>query len=200
MSSVHNPAPEVHDDTRINVAALLMDTIGATREVAYAFESFVLDDDLVARNVAGHVRFTRLEHSILASGRFTGVVTLECVRCLTEYDQSFVATFTEEFRQLVDVRTGVVITPEPGESLTGEEDDDEAEFVIEENHELDIGEALRQWILLSLPMRPDCGKNCPGPLLTQTDPESVGDSRFAGLADLLGNDDEEDEPNDAGNA
>jgi uncharacterized protein len=188
MSAAHNLSPRALDDTRINVAALLMDDTGATREFDYQFDSLPLADDLTARDVSGHARLTRLQHSVLVSGHFTGTVALECVRCLNEYDQDFTADFAEEFRQLVDVRTGATIPPEPHEP--GGEEDDDAEFVIDESHELDIAEALRQWIILSLPMQPNCGPNCPGPLLTQTDPESVGDHRFAGLAALLGDDDD----------
>ena len=189
MSAVNNPVPEVLSDTRLNVASLLMENIGATRDVAFAFESFPLDDDLIARDVSGEVRFTRLDNQLLATGRLTGVVTLECVRCLDEYDQEFEAKFTEFFRQSVDVRTGAVIKPEDFEDELEESDDDETGFGIDEGHQLDVGEAIRQWIVLSLPMRPSCGVHCRGPLLTSTDDSAQGDSRFAGLADLL---DEED--------
>jgi uncharacterized protein len=185
MSAANNPVPEVLSDTRLNVASLLMENVGATRDVAFAFESFPLDDDLTARDVSGDVRFTRLQNQLLASGRLTGVVTLECVRCLDEYDQEFEAKFTEFFRQSVDVRTGAAIKPEDFEDDLEEGDDDETGFGIDEAHHLDVGEAIRQWILLSLPMRPSCGANCRGPLLTSTDDGTQGDSRFAGLADLL---------------
>ena len=191
MSAAHNLQPRALDDTRINVSALLMDDTGATRHVDYRFDSLPLADDLTARDVQGSVEFTRLQHSILATGEFTGIVTLECVRCLNDYEQEFTATFAEEFHQLVDVRTGAAIAPRPSETAGTGEDDDDSEFVIDENHELDIAEAVRQWIILSLPMQPNCGPNCPGPLLTQTDPESVGDARLAGLAALLGDDDDE---------
>ena len=189
MSAANNPAPVVLSDTRLNVASLLMENVGATRDVAFAFESFPLDDDLVARNVSGNVRFTRLQNQLLATGRLTGVVTLECVRCLDEYEQEFVAAFTEFFRQSVDVRTGAVIKPEEFEDELEEIDDEETGFGIDEAHQLDVGEAIRQWIVLSLPMRPSCGPNCRGPLLTSTEDNAQVDSRFAGLADLLDDED-----------
>ena len=189
MSAANNSVPDVLNDTRLNIASLLMENIGATRDVAFAFESFPLDDDLIARDVSGDVHFTRLDNQLLATGRLTGVVTLECVRCLDEYDQEFLAKFTEFFRQAVDVRTGAVIKPEEFEENLEEDDDEETGFGIDENHQLDVGEAIRQWIVLSLPMRPSCGANCRGPLLTSTDDSTPGDSRFAGLADLLGDED-----------
>lgn len=189
MSAANNSAPDVLDDTRLNVASLLMETTGATRDVAFAFESFPLDDDLIARNVSGEVRFTRLQNLLLATGRLTGSVTLQCVRCLEEYEQDFVAKFTEFFRQAVDVRSGAVIKPGDYEDVLDEDDGEDSGFGIDENHQLDVGEAIRQWILLSLPMRPSCGKTCKGPLLTTTETQPAGDSRFAGLADLLDDED-----------
>ncbi len=74
-----------------------------------------------------------------------------------------------------------------------EESDDEPGFSIDESHELDLGEALRQWIVLAIPIKPSCGPDCPGPLLTATDDEEEIDNRFASLASLL--DEVEDEPN-----
>lgn len=188
MSAANNPEPDVLDDTRINVASLLMETVGATRDVAFGFDSYPLDGEWVARKVSGEIRFTRLQNLLLATGRLTGVVTLECVRCLDEYEQDFVAKFTEFFRQAVDIRTGATIKPEDYEDVLDEDELDDSVFGIDENHHLDVGEAIRQWILLSLPMRPSCGKACRGLLLTTTEDKNAGDSRFAGLADLLDDD------------
>jgi uncharacterized protein len=189
MSAANNPAFAVVNDTRLNVASLLMEPVGATRDVAFAFTTFKLDEDLKARDVTGSIRFTRLQNQLLASGQLEGTVALECVRCLDEYDQEFVAKFTEVFRQSVDVRTGATIPDEEFEDTLEEDDEEETGFNIDENHHLDVGEAVRQWILLSLPMRPNCGANCRGPLLTSTESEDAVDSRFAGLADLLGDED-----------
>jgi uncharacterized protein len=35
-------------------------------------------------------------------------------------------------------------------------------LIIDDNHLLDLGEAIRQQILVSLPMYPVCGDDCPG--------------------------------------
>jgi uncharacterized protein len=189
MSAANNQALAVVNDTRLNVASLLMEPVGATRDVVFAFTTFKLDEELKARDVTGTIRFTRLQNQLLASGQLQGTVALECVRCLDEYDQEFVAKFTEVFRQSVDVRTGATIPEQEFADILEEDDEEETGFNIDENHHLDVGEAVRQWILLSLPMRPNCGKNCRGPLLTSTDTEAAVDSRFAGLAELLGDED-----------
>jgi uncharacterized protein len=188
--SATNPDPDVVNDTRLNVAQLLMDPVGATRDIAFGLSTLRLDDDLVARDVSGTVRLTRLQHQLLADGRLSGVVPQECVRCLTEYDQPFDSHFSEVFRQTVDVRTGATIPDEERTDDVDTEDDEDTGFAIDESHVLDIGEAFRQWILLSLPMRPSCGPDCPGPSMTSTDRATDGDSRLAGLAALLGDDED----------
>jgi uncharacterized protein len=108
-----------------------------------------------------------------------------CARCLREYDQPFEVDFDEEYRQTVDVRTGV--------DLGGEPADDELVSRIDENHELDLREPLRQEILVALPMRPDCGPDCPGPDVLEVGGDDSAsdeavDERLAALASLLAED------------
>lgn len=176
---------DLHNDTAINVAGLLKAPFGDTRTYRLRLDRFPLGDDLVAADVAGEVRLTRLRDAVMARVAVAGTAALECARCLRTYDQPFAAAFDEEYRQSVDVRTGAGLVP------LGDEDDDTSR--IDENHELDLGEVLRQEVLVALPMRPDCGEACPGPeALTPAAPAAAGDDdRFALLAALL---DDEDEP------
>ena len=180
---------EIRNDTAVNVAGLLKGATGAVRTYRLVLDRFPLDDELVADDVVGDVRLTRLRDGIIAKVAVEGTVELECARCLREYDERFATTFDEEFRQMVDVRTGIDLLP------NGDEDDHTA--WIDENHELDLGEVLRQEILVALPMRPDCGERCPGPGVlivgAAEDAPANGavDDRLAALALLLG--DEMDE-------
>lgn len=173
----------LRDETQLNVASLLKEEVGARRDVHIELASFPLDEDLVARNATGEIRLTRITSGILAQGQVSGDVELECARCLREYDQPFRTEFAEEFHQTVDVRNGAGVGPQVA---AGE--DDEIAFEINDTHEMDMMELLRQWILLELPMRPDCGSECPGPPAMATDPEAEVDSRFAALEQLLGED------------
>lgn len=167
---------DLHNETAVNVAALLKEPVGSTRSYALTLDRFALDADLFAEGVAGKVKLTRLSDEIIVNIRTHGSVTLECQRCLRRYPQAFRTDFDEEFREAYDVRTGVGVA-------SGREDDER--FSIDENHELDFAEPLRQEILVSLPMRPACGDDCPGPdVLEVGEAESV-DIRFAALADLL---------------
>jgi uncharacterized protein len=173
---------ELRNDTAVNVAGLLKSQIGATRDYRLLLDRFEVDDDTVAQEIEGDVRLTRLRDAVLASVKAAGVTPLTCVRCLREYDQPFTVAFDEEYRQVVDVRTGLGLGPEPA-------DDEEASF-IDENHELDLREPLRQEILIALPMRPDCGPDCPGPDRFEAGDEGESDAevddRLAALASLLG--------------
>ena len=139
-----------------------------------------IDGDTVARDINGNVRLTRLRESIIAIVQAVGFAPLTCARCLREYDQPFTVDFDEAYEQTVDVRTGV--------DLGLDFPEDEQTSRIDESHELDLREPLRQEILVALPMRPDCGPDCLGPDVTEVGEDEAVDDRFAALANLLGDD------------
>jgi uncharacterized protein len=173
------------NETAINVVALLKADVGARRCYRLRLDAFPLDDELVAREVSGEVKLTKLRDRILVDGDVAAEVELECVRCLAHYGQPVGVEFAEEYWQTVDVRTGHAVEPI---DLLVEERDDEERFTIDDHHELDLREALRQHLVLALPMRPDCGELCPGPEGLAPEPEETPertDSPFAALAQLL---------------
>ena len=181
---------QLSNDTAINVVGLLQAEIGARRCYRVRLDAFPIGGELVAREVVGEARLTRLRDRILVDAEFAAEVELECVRCLSHYGQPVETEFSEEYWQSVDIRTGVAVHPA---DLTGEERNDDERFEIDERHELDLREALRQHLVLALPMRPDCGEQCQGPegLLPETDePVERTDNPFAALATLLDEDDE----------
>jgi len=176
---------ELRNDSAVNVVGLLKSQTGDTRSYRLKLDTFEVDGETIARDIVGDVRLTRLRDAIIASVSANGVVQLTCVRCLREYDQPFEVEFDEEYRQTVDVRTGVGLDDEPV--------DDELFSRIDENHELDLREPLRQEILVVLPMRPDCGTECPGPDVLEVGGEDGAadagvDERLAALARLLADD------------
>lgn len=186
MATDNQGTIELVNETSLNVATLLTENTGSTRRIDLTLAAFPLDDDLSAREVHGQLKLTRLQSGIMATGTLTGHVELECVRCLNLYDQPFKTRLTEQFRQTVDVHSGVNYTPPRGEPANDTEDkDDEPGFEINDAHEINLTELLRQNILLALPMRPDCGDICPGPPPVDNGPESDVDARFAALQHLL---------------
>lgn len=166
---------ELRNETAVNVATLLQDEIGSRRTYALRLDSFALDRDLSADDVSGTFKLVRLRDEILAKVDVAGTVSLQCQRCLGEYRQPVATSFDEEFRQSVDVKNGAGLP----------EDVEDERFTIDENHELDIAEPLRQEILVALPMRPTCGPDCPGPEKLEFGNEDDHDDRFAELAKLL---------------
>ncbi len=139
-----------------NVAQLMQDTEGSTREYDVEADELVLiaEDNQVARNIEGHVRFTKIRNEILAQGSFEADVNMSCVRCLEEFSDLVEIELQEEYEPSIEVATGLPVTLEDLE--------DEEKLKINPNHMLNLGEALRQQFLVSLPMQPICRLDCPG--------------------------------------
>lgn len=182
MATERGHVLDLRNETGINVAGLLQAQTGSTRSYGLSLDRFVLDADLAAEAVRGTVKLVRLQTGVMARVDAEGIVALECARCLNSYDQAFAMEFAEEYRQVVDVKTGVGLLPKP------EEEVDEETSTIDENHELDLAEVLRQEILVALPMRPYCGAECPGPDVIESGDAGREDDRFATLARLLAED------------
>jgi uncharacterized protein len=170
-----------------NVAQLLKAPVGTMLRVDLDPEDhLVIDDERVrlAGEIVGNVKLHRTNQGILAAGEATMPIQLQCDRCLQTYVTTITISLREHFYPTVDINTGVML---PGS-------DDEMDFPIDHNHQLDLREAIRQNVLLALPMqslcRPDCLGLCPqcghnlneGPCGCQ--PE-VADDRFAMLRALL---------------
>jgi len=169
----------LYNETAVNVATLLQEPIGARRTFTLHLDRLELDADLVAIDVNGEMQLTLLSDEVLTNVDATATVELTCLRCLEQYVQPTRTRFQEEFRVAYDVHSGAAVR-----SPTVDDDDDER-FTINDAHELDIREALRQELIVSLPMRPSCGAQCPGPPVIATDSEDDGDNRFSALGALL---------------
>jgi uncharacterized protein len=163
------------NDTIVNVAQLLKETVGSTRIVEAHLDQMPLDETLRAEDLEATIRLTRVEAGILAEGRLTAGVQLECVRCLEFFRTTIAGDFEADFRPSVDVRTGIPLHVPEHQDL----------FVIDNNHELNLDELFRQVAIVSLPMQPICRDDCPG--IEQVDDEETGgaDERLAVLHELL---------------
>ena len=167
---------DLHNETLVNVAALVGEPIGSFRQYPLKIDVLDLGDGLQAIDIEGDLVLTRLSNEILATMRGTFLAALECQRCLDRFEHPDSFELTESFLISEDWRNA-----EPDES---DEVDDEPVFV-SPAHEIDIGETIRQEILVSLPMRPVCGPNCEGLLSEVEAEEDEIDSRFAALSQLL---------------
>lgn len=136
----------------INVAQLLKWPVGTTRIHPIDPGQIQLDDQHLLRVTGGRVRLDRIPSGILVRGDVEGTVELECSRCLEPFDETRRVHFEEEFAPSVDIHTGAML-PRP---------DDELIFSIDQNHILDLSEAIRQNVLVSLPINPLCKPDCAG--------------------------------------
>jgi uncharacterized protein len=138
----------------VNVSQLLLGGPGLVREFDFAEPFPDPAGELHLRGpIRGHARLTRTSEGILVHSEYAVPVTLECARCLEESRVTVSGQLDEEFLPSTDIRTGL-----PAE-LPGVVDD---QPLIDEHHEIDLDEVLRQNILTGLPLRPLCSAACPG--------------------------------------
>lgn len=172
---------QIRNDTILNVAQLLKEHVGSKRTYELTLDSLPLDESVVATDITARLKLTRIVDGILVTGSLSGHARLVCVRCLEEFDTEYSGEIEAEFRPTIDVSTGVPVEIE--------QDDDDS-FEIDEGHHLDLGEMLRQVSILTLPIRPVCGENCPGFVSEfrggdEPPSEEAGDERLAVLEQLL---------------
>jgi len=171
----------------INVAQLLKAAVGTTRELDVDEDIATLDERVqLARPVLGKVRLTRTNRGILVSARLRTAAKLECSRCLEVYVEDLPIRFDEEYIPIVDVVSGLP-THIPHESYA---------YLIDDKHEIDLRPAIREYGVLTLPMKPLCSSECAGLCpqcgvnlnrQTCTCVVEARDARFAPLEALLSN-------------
>jgi uncharacterized protein len=135
-----------------NVAALLKSQTGTTRDVVIDEPAPRFGDDFVVRTpVQGSARLHRTQDGLLVQCRAATSVELECSRCLEPFEYPVDVQFAEEFLPTLNVLTGAPL----------EATDDDA-LRIDEHHVLDLTEAVRQYLLTNIPLKPVCRPDCPG--------------------------------------
>ncbi len=136
-----------------NVAQLMKSPVGTSLTSDINEEKVQLDEDLkIIGPVTGHVRMRRVNQGLLVDGWVDLRLDFTCTRCLKQFEQPMHITFEERFYPTVDVVTGTPLPP-------AEEDD---VFSIDEHHQIDLTEAIRQTVLLAIPMVTLCQEDCAG--------------------------------------
>lgn len=136
---------------QINVSQLLKEPIGSSRNYEVS-EVVDVTGDGSGSTVQGEVRLLRTQRGILVKGELQTEVELVCSRCLSLFNYPVMINFEEEYIPTIDVVSGAPL-PSPEES---------GSFTIDGRHVLDLTEAMRQYTLLALPMKPLCWKDCAG--------------------------------------
>ena len=160
---------------RINVGFIAHEEIGRSHDFPFAFEKIILGDDLELRGFDGIVNFGRTPQGLVLQADFSARTTLECVRCLQDFEHELDWSFTELFA--FDKRS-----------------ETESELILPEDAHIDLAEMLREYALLEVPISPICRPDCQGLCaecgqnLNEKDcghGSEENDSPFAKLKDLL---------------
>ncbi|WP_322795350.1 DUF177 domain-containing protein [Tepidiforma sp.] len=130
---------------RYNVAGLLKEEVGASRR--YAIEP----EEPIHR---GRIELIRVPRGILVRCDAEVLIEAQCSRCLVPFAYPQELVFEEIYRQQVDLVDGRRIEPIEGE--------DEDQFLIGLENEIDISEAVRQYTEMAAAMQPLCRPDCPG--------------------------------------
>jgi uncharacterized protein len=124
----------------IPVSDILAQEVGFQRSFEVAGEQPDLEDIVLAEPVAGAVGIRRLEDSLGVTAQLTASQTLQCHRCLQDYDLQQAFKINAEF----------------SEKPTGEQ------WPITDEGTIDLGPLVRQEMVVATPIQQLCKPDCKG--------------------------------------
>jgi len=124
----------------IKVSEILAREVGVTTSFKIVGERPEMADLNLAKPLDGELKLVRTDFGLAASVAITTTVTLECHRCLQAFSQDVAVKFEAEFATIPD--------PE--------------QWPIEADQTIDLAPAIRQEILVALPIKQLCQADCPG--------------------------------------
>jgi uncharacterized protein len=137
---------------RLNAAQLLKESLGSSRV-------YSIDERLESQpgkegvhSIQGQVSLLRTDKGLLVTSTLNGKAMVTCARCLSPFEYRLQLNIKEEFFATVDIVSGFAL-PRP---------DEPGIFTIDANHIIDLNEAVRQYSLMALPIKPLCHKDCAG--------------------------------------
>ncbi len=136
---------------QINVSQFLKEPIGSERDYQVS-DSVNIMDNGSSSMVYGNVKLTRTNGSIIVRGKLNTTVELVCARCLDVFGCPLKLDFEEEYLPARDIVSGDFSPAYDEPSL----------FTIDDNQVIDLTEAIRQYALISVPMKPLCSQDCSG--------------------------------------
>jgi uncharacterized protein len=172
--------------TSFNVAGLLHEPPGATRDVRLRDHYVILGGDIeLAGPLDADLRLQRTNRGILVRGELRAPLRRTCARCTDPYVEEVRVAIEEEFVPSLDLASGAQLPTEPGDDVV---------LRIDEHHEIDLRGVFHDELALTEPMHPLCRPDCPG-LCSECGQKLEGgphehagddiDPRLAGLAALL---------------
>ena len=167
-----------------NVASLLRSAPGTSRK--YPVENLELEiaDDLrLAQPIEGEVSLSRTGRSIIARAHLSTAIEGYCSRCVKPVLAPIDVDIEEEALPSIDINTGLPLN----------QADEPDALRLDDHHELDLGEPIREAISLAEPIsmlcRPDCRGLCLvcgvdlNTITEHEHAEDVVDPRLAALAE-----------------
>jgi len=136
-----------------NVAQLMKAPVGTSLVNDFQEDDIQFDEEFKVNGpLNGHVRMRRTNQGLLVDGWVELTVELSCNRCLKEFELPMHVNFEEQFYPTVDVVSGLPLAPF----------DENEIFPIDARHHVDLTEAIRQNLLIELPMVVVCKEDCKG--------------------------------------
>src|ERR1043165_2289562 len=166
--------PNPRKPFRINVGFIIHEEVGYSHEIPFELPKVKIED-LELRNLRGLVTIGRTPQGLVVQGKFSADTTVECVRCLKEFNYPLEWEFTELY----------AFTKK---SLS------ESELLVPEDAQLDLAPLIREYALLEIPIKPLHDPDCKGLCIECGQDLNVKDcghsqdtdnSPFATLKDLL---------------
>jgi len=124
---------------RIEVSQLLYEPVGSRHDYQVVEEAPDLDDPQVVAPITGTFTLTRSDTGLELRGQVATTVRLECHRCLQPFDETLAVPVSCSYAE------------KPGED----------ELPITNGH-IDLLPAIREELLLGLPIKQLCRQDCPG--------------------------------------
>jgi len=149
--------------------------VGYKREFFFEFDQIQISDDLDLRHFEGVASIGRTPQGLIVQAKFSAETTLECVRCLNEFEQGLTWNFIELY-------------------AFSEESVSESDLLLPDDAHIDLQPLIRDYALLEVPINPICKPTCLGLCsvcgedLNMKDcghKDIAKDSPFSALKDLL---------------
>ncbi|MEA3253911.1 MAG: DUF177 domain-containing protein [Chloroflexota bacterium] len=131
-----------------NVAELLNAPLGSRR--SYDIDEML--DERCRGIVQGKLTLIHISRGILVKGELSAEMEFTCFRCLKAFLHTVNFSIEEEFLQRSEILN------DPTFSSSGEPCD----IAIDSRNMLDLGEIIRQYVILNLPMKQLCQPDCVG--------------------------------------
>ena len=161
---------------RLNVGFIVHQEVGYKHEFSFEFEQIQIADDLDLRHFDGLATIGRTPQGLIVQADFSAEITLECVRCLNEFEKNLRWNLTELY-------------------AFSHKSVSESGLVLPEDAHIDLQPLIREYALLEIPINPICKPDCKGlcsvcgedlNLIDCGHKNIVEDSPFSALKDLLG--------------